>query len=64
VKEVHHRDHLLITVWLLFYEDCLGGEDPRPFIEMLSQGDIDTIFVFGWYTGDIPLLHKIGGFIE
>jgi hypothetical protein len=64
MEEMHDGYHFLVTIWLLFYEDCLGGKNPRSFIEMLSQGDIYTIFVFGWDTRNIPLFHKVRGFIE
>jgi hypothetical protein len=64
VKKVHDGNHLLISIRLFFNEDCLGGKDPRSFVEVFSQGDIDTVFVFRGYARYVPFHDEVGCFVE
>jgi hypothetical protein len=42
----------------------LGGKDPRSFVEVFSQGDIDTVFVFRGYARYVPFHDEVGCFVE
>jgi hypothetical protein len=65
LEKVHHTHHLLIPIRLLLYEDDVRGEDPRAFVQMFPQGDVQTVSVFRWDTANIPLFYPvIGRFVE
>jgi hypothetical protein len=63
MEEVHHRNHLLVSLRLFLDKDGIGGEHPRSLIEVVTEGYIDTICVLRRYTINIPLPDEITSFI-
>jgi hypothetical protein len=59
MEEVHHRNHLLVSIGLFLDENRIGCQDPWSFVEVVTKRHIDSICVLRGNTINIPLPDEV-----